>query len=53
MHCILLRLQNYNRPSPFGTFLRKFRNLRTVIVTADIHQGLYSQAQSCDITSHI
>ena len=38
-HCIIhFSLPTpYNRPSPFGTFRKKFRNLRTIIVIADVH----------------
>ncbi|TSC54615.1 MAG: hypothetical protein LiPW30_81 [Parcubacteria group bacterium LiPW_30] len=36
----------YNSPSPAETFVRKFQHLRTVIVTADIHEGLYQPAPS-------
>src|SRR3989344_4366041 len=37
-------LQIYNRPSPFASLLRETQNLRTIIVIADIHPGLYSSA---------
>ncbi len=38
-------LNSYNSPSPFEHFLEgSVRNLRTVIVTADIHRGLHSPA---------
>ena len=37
-------------PSPSEIFRRKFQNLRTVIVTADIHQGLQQSALPCGST---
>ena len=42
--CYNYLLQYLNSPSPSETFLRKFQNLRTVIVTADIHPGLHNRA---------
>ena len=41
---MLLIYQSYNRPSPLNSFFKRNQDLRTVIVTADIHQGLYSPA---------
>ena len=35
----------YNRPSPSGLEQARARNLRTIIVIADIHRGLHSPAQ--------
>ncbi len=29
---------HHNRPSPFGNFRKNFRNLRTIIVIADVHR---------------
>ena len=53
MHCILLRLQNYNSPSPCAHDMIRSHNLRTVIVTADIHQGLYSQDRTLRLSPTI
>ena len=41
----------YNSPSHSALDLRQRQNLRTVIVTADIHQGLYQSAKHI-ATSH-
>ena len=38
--CCFCLLTRYNRPSPSETLLRAFRNLRTIIVIADIDRGL-------------
>ena len=38
---VFAHIAQYNSPSPSGIVLLQFQNLRTVIVTADIHQGLY------------
>ena len=43
----------YNSPSPSRLDLRPAETLRTVIVTADIHQGLYQPAHPYGITTNI
>ncbi len=35
-----LKHSNHNSPNPFGTSIIKFQNLRTIIVIADIDEGL-------------
>jgi hypothetical protein len=44
--------QLYNRPSPSRLLEREAENLRTIIVIADIHQGLYSSAQHLATLDH-
>ena len=42
---VALHFTSYNRPSPSGFLSRENRNLRTIIVIADIDRGLCSPAQ--------